>query len=356
MVWRNERIWLFMDRRMHADDNAKCLFEYSIKQDDDIKKYFIVDKKSEFYDKMLKIGKNIVPWASLKHEILYLRAEKIISSHPDLIILNPFEDKNPKFYSGLTTIKRCFLQHGVTKDDVSWWLRRFDQNLYLFVTSSDFERDSILNGNYRYSEDVVQNLGMPRYDYLKNDSLNKQILFMPTWRNFINDEDSFKNSEYCGFLNGFFRNETLLNMLEDNGYEIIFKPHPLLLEFVDLLDVPDDVYISHDESYHELFNKSFLLITDYSSVSFDFAYLKKPVIYYRGDDHYHNPKGYFDYETMGFGDVIRSEKDLIHKINEYMDANFQMEDKYMDRVDKFFKFNDRNNCKRVYEWLYDNKG
>ena len=59
-----------------------------------------------------------------------------------------------------------------------------------------------------------------------------------------------------------------------------------------------------DTSYQDLLNNSSVLLTDYSSVFFDFAYLKKPVIYYHPEnDSYHYEGSYFDYETMGFGDV-----------------------------------------------------
>ena len=101
------------------------------------------------------------------------------------------------------------------------------------------------------------------------------------------------------------------------------------MPFLDLFDIPDEINISIKESYQELFNNSSLLITDYSSVFFDFSYLKKPVIYYRGEDEYHYEKGYFD---------------------------FEMEDEYKMRVDDFFKFTDQNNSKRVYEWLLNHKG
>lgn len=95
------------------------------------------------------------------------------------------------------------------------------------------------------------------------------------------------------------------------------------------------------------------MITDYSSVAFDFAYIKKPLIYYQNDD-YHYEKGYFDYETMGFGDIIQTEEELIDKIIEYIENNCQMEEKYQKRVDKFFKYTDKNNSKRVYEWILKN--
>ena len=94
------------------------------------------------------------------------------------------------------------------------------------------------------------------------------------------------------------------------------------------------------------------MITDYSSVNFDFAYLKKPVIYYQyGNDYHFEGEALIDDEISTFGDIIDDEDILTEKIIEYIDNDCKMEDKYVSRVLKFFKFNDKNNSKRVYDWI-----
>lgn len=351
---KNKKIWLFMDRINVADDNAKYLFSYSINQNDGIDKYFLIDGSSKDYSEMKKINSHIVKFGSLKHKLLFLYSDKFISSHVDHVLFNPFYRKNRKLLSNLIKVKRCFLQHGVIKDDISSWISKFDVNLYLFLTSSDFERNSILEKNYNYDENVVKTLGLPRFDNLNGEADKKQILFAPTWRNYLASEKSFIESRYFKTLNSFFNNRLLFDEIKKNGYKLIFKPHYDILKYLHLLNIPEDVEIAADESYQDLFNSSSLMITDYSSVFFDFAYLKKPVIYYQADNDYHYSRGYFDYETMGFGEVIDSEKDLADKIIEYIKEDCVMENKYQKRVEKFFKYNDKNNCKRVYEWLYEN--
>ena len=136
------------------------------------------------------------------------------------------------------------------------------------------------------------------------------------------------------------------------------------VKFIDLLNINEKIIVS-DKSYRTLFNESSLLITDYSSVAFDFAYLKKPIIYYQPDDDYHHGKSYFDFEEMGFGRVIKSEEKLKSLLRlgarstrykdlfdfYYLINNCEMELVYMFRVEKFYKFIDNNNCKRVYNWI-----
>ena len=350
---KNREIWLFEDRPSIADDNAMHLFSYAVKQEDNIKKYFVVDKKSQDFDKMLKIDKNIVPFKSFKHKILYLFSDKIISSHTDLVFLNPFYNNDVKGYRSIASFRKYFLQHGVIQGDLSHWLRKYYHNLSLFVTSSTLERNSIINGGYNYNEDIIQLLGLPRYDNLKADNLKKEILFIPTWRNYLT-EDNVIYSDYYKKLNSFFNNDKLKSILEDKGYKLVFKPHYNLLPFLNFLNIDKEyIRIAENESYQDLFNKSSVMITDYSSVFFDFAYLKKPIIYYQETDDYHYGKSYWNYETMGFGEVIKSEDNLIDKIIEYIDNDCQMEEEYKNRVDNFFKFKDKNNCKRVYEWILE---
>ncbi len=347
---RKKRIWLFQDRPDVADDNAKHLFKYALKQGDNhIDKYYIIKKNCDDYDEMLKISKNIVPFGSLKHKLLYVFSEKIISSHINHEWLNPFYYKNRRLYSGLTTTQKCFIQHGIILHDLSWWIRKFYHNLHLFLTSAELERESLLGENYNYSEEELQLLGLPRFDNLTNENPKKQILFAPTWRRDIKDDKAFVISQYYERLNSFLNNERLIRSIKENGYEIAFKPHYDLCPFVDILDT-DNVRVAIEESYQDLFNSSSMMITDYSSVAFDFAYLKKPLIYYQGDE-YHNEMAYFDYETMGFGDIFYNEEELVDKIIYYLENDCIMEDEFKQRVEKFFKFTDRNNCKRVYDWL-----
>lgn len=346
--WKNKKIWLFVDREDSADDNAEHLFKYAIKQDDGIKKYFSINKDCDDYNRLNGAYENVIPFGSFKHKLNYLFCEKIIISQVTRRRLNPFTHENSYLYEGLNTYKFCFLQHGVTKDDISWWIKKFHKNLYMFLTVSDREKESIINGHYNYDESRVPVLGFPRYDNLVSNP-KREILFIPTWRRDLDNYNDLINSQYLNDINSFLTNEKLNQKLKDSGYKLVFKLHPELLKFKDLFKL-DNVELS-DEPFQKMFEKASLMITDFSSVAFDFAYLKKPVIYYQKNDDYHYGKGYYDYRTMGFGQIIDDEDDLVEKIIEYMENDCLMEDEYVKRVESFFKFNDRNNSKRVYEWL-----
>lgn len=355
---KRKPIYLFMDRIESADDNAEALFKYSNSIDDNVKKYFVIDVKSKDYNRLSHVGK-VLPYGSNKHKIIYLYADKIISSHPDEEILNPYYNfGNGKLFNGLINVKSYFLQHGVTLGDVSKWLHKFDKNLKLIVTVSEDETNSFFDKGYNFSKECVQLLGFPRFDNLSNDNIKKQIILMPTWRkNIEQNKNVFINSNYYKRLNSLLNNELFIECCNNFGYDIIFKPHPRLyghvednVKFIDLININENIILS-DDSYRELFNDSSLLITDYSSVAFDFAYLKKPIIYYQPDDDYHHDKSYFSFKDMGFGEVVSSEEELLETLNKYFSNDCDMGIFYKSRVDEFYKFNDKNNCKRVYEWI-----
>ena len=81
---------------------------------------------------------------------------------------------------------------------------------------------------------------------------------------------------------------------------------------------------SRIENFTELFESTSLLVTDYSSVFFDFAYLRKPVIYTQFDKEeffqsHSYEKGYFEYETDGFGPVCYSLDETVQEIINIME-------------------------------------
>lgn len=352
--YKNKRIWLFMDKIESADDNAEHLYKYAITQDDNIRKYFTLDKNSKDFKRLSNLP-NILPFNSLKHKLTYFFAEKIISSHPDDEILNPVINKNESSYAGLISSDKIFLQHGVTKDNVSVWLKKFEKNVKLITTVSDKEKESFLDEGYNYDEKIIQVLGFPRFDNLERTETKKQILIMPSWRKKLlyASDDQINESIFFKNINSLINNKDLIEIAQKYNYKIIFKPHPRVYAFIELFDTNEYITIDQNSTYQELFRDSDILITDYSSVAFDFSYTEKPVIYYQYANDYNFEEGYFKYKTMGFGEVIDNQNELITTVEDYLKNDCRMKDKYKKRVHSFYKYNDKNNCRRVYEAILD---
>jgi CDP-glycerol glycerophosphotransferase (TagB/SpsB family) len=185
---------------------------------------------------------------------------------------------------------------------------------------------------------------------------------MPTWRKYLKgfSETEFKSSEYYQRFTSLLCNKSLHCLLDQYDYDLVFYPHYEIQRYIHLFSSNHPrVVIAGFANYdvQELLLESSLLLTDYSSVFFDFAYMKKPVIYYQFDyDTFrrrHYNEGYFDYYTMGFGDVKTTEDELLSAIRNVLEAGCVMDEKYKRISDDFFKLNDTHNCERIYHCILD---
>ena len=140
-----------------------------------------------------------------------------------------------------------------------------------------------------------------------------------------------------------------------NGYtgRVVLHTHHRV-QIKDFQDNDTICLVRDGIDYQEEFQKNALLITDFSSVAFDFAYLKKPVIYAQFDrDTFFQgqvyDKGYFDYELDAFGPVCYDYEATVHTIIRYVENGCRLDKEYDERSSRFYRWFDHNNCRRVYE-------
>ena len=365
-IFNNKEIWLISDRPNIANDNGMHFFKYvnSLKNNN-IKSFFCINENNDSYLEMKKYGK-VLNLNSLKYKIIFLNAEKVISSQADTWVLNPF-GKAEIYYRGIFKYKFVFLQHGITKDDISSWVHKLNKNIYKFVTAATNEYNSIVNGTYGYTKNEIILTGFPRFDNLYNEE-EKIIAIMPTWRQNIagnynhhtglrDYNPDFIYTDYFKFYNDLITDEKLLTFLNKNNYKLCFVIHPSFeKQAVDFKSNNNIEILSGNVDYQTIFRKAKLLITDYSSVAFDFGYLRKPILYTQFDkDNFFSghlyDKGYFSYEKDGFGPIVTNKDDTIKYIIDMHKNNFKLDKTYQKRINNFFKFNDQNNSYRVYQEL-----
>ncbi|MBQ7534622.1 MAG: CDP-glycerol glycerophosphotransferase family protein [Stomatobaculum sp.] len=365
-LFKKRRLWIVSDRIMKADDNGEALFRYLQKNPpENTRVVFAVSKKSADYERMRKVGE-CVDAMSFRHKLLHLLCDVNISSHADAVTVNPYDGHHDALRDLLTHQHFVFLQHGITKDDISGWLNRYNKDISGFITAAYREHESIVNGNYGYPASRVWLTGFPRYDRLYHREKNV-VTVMPTWRRYLMgrvDSKSgkwimgkeFKQSSYFQFYNRLLNSPRLLSSLEARNCSLQFFPHPNIQTVQDWFQHdPRVIFLPYDTSYREVYAESRLVITDYSSAVFDFAYLRKPVIYCQFDsdlffagEHVYE-KGYFDYERDGFGEVTYDIEALTDLIIHYADNSFKLKDVYKKRIDSFFAFHDQDSCRRVTE-------
>ena len=282
----------------------------------------------------------------------------VISSHSSYLdnCFNPFNINEMSVYKDIINKKFVFLQHGVIMNDVRQYLNREFTTADLFVTSTNDEYNYIKQKDFLYEPNMVVCTGLPRFDKLENNIKEKIILISPTWR-VLNTDVEFKNMPYFKMFKSLLSNSKLNKMIKENNYIIKFLLHPMFAKYKKLFEELENENIKILETskikYFELFNECSIFITDYSSIHFDVAFLKKPIIYYQFDKEYffkkHYQLGYFDYEKQGFGKVVEKEEEIIEEIKYYIENNCNIRDEYKNRIEKTFRYLDHENSKRVFE-------
>ncbi len=264
--------------------------------------------------------------------------------------------------------KYIYLQHGIIKDNHADTLAHYKTALDMLITSAKLEYDSLMSEEYQLTSDIVKLTGLARYDKLafinKNISA-KKILLAPTWRKSQIGEwdetiqgykyqENFKKTEFYAFYNGILTDSRVLEALSKHGYIIEVQLHPRLwsqnCDFVE----NDYIRVEHvKKPLIEEIQETAMLITDYSSIAFDYSYIKIPIIYAQFDKEsfYANhayTRGYFDFETMGFGPVCYDYESTVQAIIKAIENDCVMEERYKQRVDNFFAYRDGKNCERIY--------
>ena len=355
LIYLIRDIYIVCERGTDARDNGYHMFKYMIEHHPQKNVYYIIDKKSVDYHKVAELGR-VIDYKSWKHVLYFIAARKKISSHylgyapgvPYLFLKFQRYLKIPG--------KHIFLQHGVIKDDLVG-LHVDQAPMDLFVCGAKPEYEFVKNV-FGHPEGVVCYTGLARYDNLHGYATTRDILVMPTWRMYLSDlsNEDFIRSDYYVHWNEVLKNSRLSAMLQKHNLRLVFYPHYEMQKFVDCFKIENEnIVIANFNDYdvQKLLMDSKLLITDYSSVFFDFAYMKKPCIYYQFDKNkfysQHYKQGYFDYSKNGFGEVATDIEELLEALKKNLDLNFSLETNYLERIDHFFELHDTHNCERIFE-------
>ncbi|EAH4936421.1 capsular biosynthesis protein, partial [Campylobacter lari] len=352
-------IWLLMDRDYEADDNAEHLYRYIMQNHPEQEIVFVLRKESSDWKRLEKERFNLIEFGSFEFERIIKKASKVISSHCDEYLMRYITPRQ----------QFIFLQHGIIKDDLSKWFN--SKKIDLLITSTKTEYDSIVNdyNRYKFGKKEVILTGLARHDALLKNNKNdtKQIFIMPTWRkNIVGNvaksdikdlKEYFKRSEYFQKWNSLLNNNNLKKLCELYSYAIVFNPHPYIMSYLKEFNISSYIKIANkNESLQKLFCDSSLMITDYSSVAFEMAYLEKPVLYYQFDKEefftsHTYQKGYFDYKKNGFGSVVENEENLLKELEILLKNNCKPFGVYKDNIDLTFVFKDCRCCERIYKKL-----
>ena len=157
--------------------------------------------------------------------------------------------------------------------------------------------------------------------------------------------------------------DKIYNELSNQNYIFIFKWHPFLANNIRMkLKSGYDKYKEYQDFYYDLSAEgdindlllvTDILITDYSSVIFDYFFTNKPIIYFAYDlKKYENDRGmYFPFYDYVYGDVAITNEELLKAIKE---ENLENE-KRIRFKQKFLDACDGRSTAKTYKWIFENE-
>jgi glycosyltransferase involved in cell wall biosynthesis len=362
--------WVLIDRVFNADDSAEHLFRYLRTHRPDVNAWFVIERGTPD-DRRLRrdgYGGRLISHGSLRWKLLMLNAMHVISSHIDDVVARPKEIRRltePRWHT-------TFLQHGVIKDDLSTWLNR--KNIDIFITSTRAEFDSIVRDHttYVYTTQEVRLTGLPRFDRVLEEGnrfppeKRDLIVVAPTWRHWLSQSepvvtgrhtvlaDEFDTSDYAREWTALLNSVELRELAERTGLKVALLLHPNFQDTARLNTLPHIVRMRFEgQNVQELFARARVVVTDYSSMFFNAAYIERPVVYFQFDRDRVNAgwhlgrKGYFDYERDGFGPVTLKSDEALAAITKTVESGPEPDPMYLDRMRTSFPDRDGRCCERV---------
>ncbi|MDQ0352773.1 CDP-glycerol glycerophosphotransferase [Alkalibacillus filiformis] len=239
-------------------------------------------------------------------------------------------------------------------DEVSRWDYLISPNQYstdIFKRAFMFEQEMLETGYPR--NDVLQQNSQERAERIK-ESLGmpkekKVILYAPTWR----DNQYIDKGQYSFELP--LDLDEMQEQLSDD-YVIVLKLHYLIANQLDLTEYPSFAFdLSKHDDIAELYLISDILITDYSSVFFDYANLRRPILFYTYDleDYKDDLRGfYFDMETGVPGPLLKTNEEVIEAIENIEDVAMKYEERYEQFYAKFCAWEDGQASKKVIDQVF----
>lgn len=359
-----KEIWLICEDKNEARDNGFCFFKFLNENKPDIVSYYAINPKSGDYAKVKATGKTVT-YGSIFHWMLYFACRFNISSQkagkPNVAVGYVLERL------GILKSKFIFLQHGITLSRAEWLFYE-NTRMRLFICGAKPEYDYVKE-LFGYPEDNVKYLGFTRFDdYFTVKPNTKQIVLMPSWREWIGsknefstvyeDTSDFTNTEYYQKYQSLINNSRLTAFLEKNDLTLYFYPHRNMQKFIDNFSTSSNnikIVDNKNSDIRKLLTESAVMITDYSSVALDFAYMKKPVIYYQFDEKRFREaqyaEGYFSYRNAGLGKVFTEEADVVEYLEEIYSNDCAVSQEFLSAHEEFFPLWDDQNCERTYACL-----
>ena len=349
-------------------DNPRAIYEYMRTHNLGYKMYWSVDKQhlKQFKNMDMKYARRFtIKWLFVmtraKYWVTNSRLPLWIPKSKNTVYLQTWHgtplkrlavDMDKVYMPGTDTKK---YKENFTKE-ASKWDYLVSPNAYsskIFRQAFQFDKTMIESGYPRNDFLINANNDETIYGIKKKSNLprdKKVILYAPTWR----DNQYYELGRYK-----FDIQLNLQRMKAELGedYIIVLRLHYLVAENLDLTNCEGFVYdFSAHEDIRELYLIADLLITDYSSVFFDYANMKRPMLFYVYDidDYRDNLRGfYFDFESEAPGPLVKTTGQIIDEIKKIERFGFKPSEITEAFYERFCYLEDGNASERVVGRIFN---
>lgn len=322
------------------------------------KYYFTIESESKTKGNLIGL-ENVIKYGSIKHFVIFHRASTYVFSDSMRDVFKNWSEIAHEH----TEKKKVFLQHGIFAtsrakgyyDKISMSKRKEQPDK--FIVSSELEKKLVCR-QFGFNNSEIEITGLSRFDSLPktNNKKSKKILLLFTWRDWLSNTTNaeFLKSQYYIKLNEIISSRPLIELLSKHEYKLNICLHHQMHKHIKSIQQANNIEIfsMNDTDIQSLIISSDLMITDYSSASFDMLYQNKPVIYY-----------WFDsakfFATRGGplicpltsmpGPTVTNIESLLTSLDEHLSNKCTIQKKYHKKSKSFFKFKDNSNSKRIIE-------
>jgi len=351
---------VFMGR--NYSDSEKAVYQYLLSKNANYK-YIWAFKNPENYSYLQSNSTIVVKYGSKEHYKYYSKAKYWISnSRINEAIIKKKKQVYIQTWHGTPLKKLGYdikIVGGNAMNTIHDIRKKYssDSKRYDYMISpSSFCTEKFMSAFNLKNKKIIEEIGYPRNDFLINykkrdiniikKKLNinikkKVILYAPTWRD---------NQHMSGIGYTYTPPLSFDKLREKFGkdYIILFRAHYFVANEFDFKKYKNFVYdVSKYDDVNELYIISDVLITDYSSVFFDYSILKKPIIFYMYDlENYQNKLRDFYIKLDELpGKIVEKEESLITEIENIQ--NFQYDDRYKQFNSKYSYLEDGKSSERL---------
>ena len=327
---KNKRIVLYSNWGFR--DNLRTLYQYLVDNGYQ-EEYEIICASNDFYHlekekdvKYVSIYRGLYYFLTSKY-FFYSFGKYPIKPAPNQMVVN--------LWHGMPLKKIGNLEVG---------MEEIDYNFFTKLVSSSALFTPIMKAAFKAEDNQILLVGNIRNDELFKKEKEKNIIWMPTYRNSNNYHDS---QEALIFSLGEEDFSKIQQILSKHDYQLYIKLHPLEESRLHVQMNHSNIHLLTEEIISEQYDTlyTFLgttsaLITDYSSVFLDYYLLNRPVAFTINDyEEYKEKRGFVfeDVKSLMVGSVIRDSHDLL----EFLESVMKSEDSY---IEERTKVNDKVNA------------